>query len=214
MNWTDLIDGWKTGGLARELEPGELGAFLETRPSPLGIARVLAAHYYAGGDPVERAWRTQSDRYLELPDNAMAVETLALAMNLVMPEELLGVARNEASLELRLAPACGEGRGVSKARVVVRRVASHARRALVRPEPVDALAPRAFVYALNVLLDTRRAPLRFVPLIALPERRAWIAITREQAERLEPFHVLACDEPWRVFARFGTRPPDALSLAS
>lgn len=207
--WQSVLSGWRDAGLARELDTAALARVLVMAPTESTKAIALAAHYHAGGDPVERAWRAQSDRVLELPDEPTAPETLASAAQLVVPEVRIGVRRGEGGLEVRLATD-GETIATTRARVTLRRMQTHARRGLARTASIDGLPPRSFVYALNVLLESEQVALRFVPLVAMPGRRAWVAATLAQAIRLEDLDTLAVEEPWRAFARF----PDALALAS
>lgn len=207
--WAPVFAGWAAAGLARELDPRAFGAWLVHPPTAELQAAVLTAHYHAGSDPVERAWRAQSDRVLEVPDRPLTPEALASASQIVLPEVRVATRRNVAGLELRIAPdrAALE---TTRARVLLRRMQRHARRGVARPISIEGLPPRSFVYALNVLLASQDVALRFVPLVALPGRRAYVAMTQAQALRLEALGTLATDEPWRSFARFA----DPLALAS
>ncbi len=203
-----MVEEWRRAGIARDLDVASLAPLLTRAPTPGAIAMVLAAHYHAGGDPVERAWRAQSDRFLELPDEPLAPELLASAAHVIVPELRIDVGRHDIGVELRLfhddvPPEDAPG-------VVLRRVRSHARRAMLQAQTFDDLEPRAFVYALNVLLEEQRTPMRFVPLAALPGRRAWVGTSFERARALADAGTLAPDEHWCEYARF----PDPLAAAA
>lgn len=166
------------------------------------MARVIAAHYHAGGDVVERAWRSQSDRVLELPEEVLAPEILASAVHVILPEARVGIVRHGNGVELRLA-SHERALGSTGARVMLRRTTTHARRGLVRAAPAAHLVPaRSFVFALNAMLETRGAPVRFLPLVSLADRRTWIATTLERALVLEDACTIAPIEPWRDFCRY------------
>ncbi|AKF07470.1 hypothetical protein [Sandaracinus amylolyticus] len=204
-----MLAGWRDAGLARELDARWLTRLMSAPPTDATMAMVLAAHYHASGDPVERAWRAQSDRVLELADEPTAPEALAGATQLILPEVRIATRRTAEGLEVRLATE-RETIATTRARVTLRRMQTHARSGRARPVSMDGLPPRSFVYALNVLLESKDVALRFVPLVAMPGRRAWIAVTLAQALHLEDLQTLDADEPWRPFARF----VDSLALAS
>lgn len=205
--WVEVFAAWRRAGLARDLDRDALAPLLARAPSPGAIARVLAGHYYAGGDAVERAWRAQSDRVLELPDEPLAPEVLASAARVIVPEIQIEVLRHDHGIELRLLH--DEVPLDEAPSVLLRRVRTHARRALMHAQTFDDLEPRAFVYALNVLLEEQRTPMRFVPLAALPGRRAWVGTSVARAGQLDEVGTLAPDEHWREYARF----PDPLAVA-
>ena len=182
-------------GLASELDPAPFAPILRSAPTPSSIATLIAEHYHAGGDPIEHAWRAQSDRFLELPDELLAPEVLAVAAHVIVPELRL-IREGVPSME---AP-----------RVVLRRVRRHARRDMARAQAIDGLEPRAFVYAVNLLLEEQGTPLRFVPLAAIPGRRAWLGTSFHCARELAAHGAVAPGEPWCEYARFSS----GLALAS
>ncbi|UJR79943.1 hypothetical protein [Sandaracinus amylolyticus] len=204
-----MIAGWRDAGLARELDARWAARLMESPPNEATKAMVIAAHYHASGDPVERAWRAQSDRVLELLDEPTAPEALAAATQLILPEVRIAARRTIEGLEVRLATD-RETLATTRARVTLRRMQTHARSGRARAVSIEGLPPRSFVYALNVLLESKDVALRFVPLVAMPGRRAWMAATLAQSLHLEDLDTLDADEPWRAFARF----TDALALAS
>jgi hypothetical protein len=209
--WARIIEGWQRAGLLRDASRDRLAPIVAHPPSMLRAAQALAIHYDADGDPVERAWRAQSDRYLELPDDFIAPESIATIVGLILPEQVIAMERLEDGLELRMA-ADEEGLETTEAVVFLRRMRTHSRRGLVLHESVDDLPARSLVYALNVLLGVRGSPLRFVPLIALPGRRAWVAARIERAAMLHELHTIAPDESWQDFACYP--PEQQLALAS
>lgn len=214
--WLEVVEGWHRAGIARELDPAPLASYLVDAPTAPTIGMVLSAHYHAGGDTVEHAWRAQSDRFLELPDEPLAPELLAAATHVIVPDVRVEVSKHESGgVELRLVNGGLLGEPAQQAAVpsvLLRRVRQHARSRAVQARPIDGLEPRSFVYALNVLLEEQRAALRFVPVAAAPGRRAWLGATLPQAYVLAEHGTLASDERWYEYARFSD--PGALALAS
>lgn len=200
--WEPTLDAWRLAGLARDLDRAALAPLLLAPPSPRGLAQVLAAHYHAAGDVVERAWRSQHDRFLELPEEPLAPEILASAVHVILPEARVGVLRHPDAIELRLATD-ERALATTGARVMLRSVSTHARRGVVRRgRAAESIPARSFVYAINAMLETRGAPVRFLPLVSLPDRRAWIATTLERALILEDADSIATHERWRDFCRY------------
>jgi len=200
--WEPTLEAWRLAGLARELDRATLAPLLVAPPSTTLVAQVLAAHYHAGGDVVERAWRSQRDRFLELPEDTLAPDLLASAVHVILPEARIGVLRHPDAVELRLAT---DERALETtgARVMLRSVSTHVRRGVMRRTGTsEAIPARSFVYALNAMLETRGAPVRFLPLVCMPDRRAWIATTLDRALILEDAGTIASSERWRDFCRY------------
>ncbi len=200
--WTTALGELRACGLLRDVEPEALGSALRGEPTPEAIATLMRA-YYRAPDAVERAWRTQSERYLELPVGRLRPDGAVAIVRPLVPEEALDVARTPSALEVRLGPAS----------VGLRSVVRHARREVVRHVPLDAIDGATLVAAVNVLLEQRRHARRFVPLIAPADLGAWVMVQEPVAVRLHGLGLLAMRDArdWRAFARYNA---PSLRLAS
>jgi hypothetical protein len=204
--WTGLFEGWRRGGLLRDLNPEELVDILGSPPSAERVARVLARHYGVDGtlEPVEREWRLQGDRFLDLPDTLLAPEELEPALRPVLNGDRLDVRHTCDGTELRLVPEPLDAAPLQCLRV--RRVRQHARRGVLASlEPIREPA-RAWVRGLNTLLGARGDARRFVPLAAVRGRLAWTLTTLPRAEHLAASYALAHDERWLEYCAFHLAP--------